>query len=211
MRALTRAGTLDQHRNGEILGALTQRAYIIPPRRSIKVNRDQPARLVRQERVDPDRLPSFQVAADLGRRERDEPAIRAVSALDLWFEAHSRPPLIPAAWRPPGPSGRLRALPAGGEHVPAPPEQRVEQRHTTLGGPDVRAAVRSLERRKLPREQSPLAVKLRQADLGLPQIEDLHGRRMVPVRPDEPPSAAGVGLGHATAQREPRSASQTLG
>jgi len=89
MRALAGTRALHQHRHAGFDGALAQRGGVLTPARAVEIDRYQPAGLVRQKRVDPDRLTALQVPSHLGLGERHEPALRTHRALDTRLLAHA--------------------------------------------------------------------------------------------------------------------------
>ena len=176
MRPVARARALDQQWDLEIRCTLAQRHHIVSPGGTVQIDRHEPACVVRQQRIDPDRLPALEMRTDLRRRERDESPARAVCAFDLRLEARSWSPLVGTARCPTRPAWGLRALPSCGEHIRAPAEQRLKQRHAALGGPNVGSARRRPHRSNLSLQARALLVKRFQTRLRSLQIENLHDR-----------------------------------
>lgn len=75
MRTQPRAGALNQHRHIRLSRRVAQRADILAPALTVKIDRNQPARLVlQQRRADPNRLTTLKMRTHLRRRERHESA-----------------------------------------------------------------------------------------------------------------------------------------
>jgi hypothetical protein len=72
MRALPRARALDRGKYPQLTAHLAQRRDIPTPRRAVKVDRQQPAHVVRQKGIDAHHLPTLQMREQLPVHRREE-------------------------------------------------------------------------------------------------------------------------------------------
>ncbi len=141
MRSRAGSRALDGRHDSNLFGRLPQHRHIVRPARSVQVDRQQPAGLVDKERIDPYDLPALQVPEHLARAQGCERLVRTGAATHARLLAHSALPLVCAPRRITRPA-RRSVLPADGEHIVAPAEERTKQLNLTHGGPaDRRTAV----------------------------------------------------------------------
>ena len=136
---------LDEHRHVQVVGSLPQRADVVAPARGRR-GRSRPASRSRRRAVGRCRsLMTFEVAAHLGLRQRNEAAVacnrRTSPSACRTGRAATRSRSAAPTRSVPAP----RALPARREDVGSPAKQGSEQRDATRGGRDVGAVGRGLE------------------------------------------------------------------
>jgi hypothetical protein len=126
MGAITRAGSLDCRWNSYTPTCLNEGANIRDPCALIKVHREEPAGLIREERVDAHHVAAREVTDDRVGVERDECLIRAVSALDLGQFAHAADEFV-SAGRSVSAFPSLSTLESSREDFLAPAKQGAKQ------------------------------------------------------------------------------------
>lgn len=131
-RALPRA--LDRWNNAELSAGITHRAHVLTPGPAVEVDRQQPARVVGEQRVDPHHLAAPQMRKQLTLGRRRERLAGARAAPHARLGANTGLPLVRAP-RCPAASPRPRILPAEREHVLAPAKEAREQRDLALWRP----------------------------------------------------------------------------
>jgi hypothetical protein len=128
MGAITGARSLDCRRNSYTPTRLNESANILDPSALVEVHREEPAGLIREERVDAHHVSARKVTDDRGGVERDECLIRAVAALDLGQFAHALDEFVSAGW---GVSAlpSLSTLESSRKDFLTPAKQRPKQPH----------------------------------------------------------------------------------
>ena len=99
MGAVTRTGSLDRDRDLHRSGRLAECSDVVPPRLPVEVRCDEPAGLVPEQRVDPDRVPAGEMIVDDSIRYRNEPLMRAGRASNPGLVADAPYPLVRACRR----------------------------------------------------------------------------------------------------------------
>src|SRR5437588_11464351 len=89
MGTIARTRSLDCRRNSHAPTRLNEGANVLDPCALVEVNREEPAGLIRKQRVNANHVSAREVAAHRGGVERDERLIWAVAALDLGQFAHA--------------------------------------------------------------------------------------------------------------------------
>ena len=96
MGTIARTRSLDCRRNSHAPTRLNEGANVLDPCALVDVNREEPAGLIRKERVNAHHVSAREVANHRGVVERDERLIWAVAALDLGQFAHALDELVSA-------------------------------------------------------------------------------------------------------------------
>jgi hypothetical protein len=128
MGAITGARTLDCRWNPYTPTCLNEGANIFNPCALVEVHREEPAGLIREERIDAHYMAAREVTDDRVGVERDECLIRAVAALDLGQFAHTPDEFVSAGW---GVSAfpSLSTLESSWKDFLTPAKQRAKQPH----------------------------------------------------------------------------------
>ena len=124
--AIPRSRALDGAWNAQAPTGLEERPDIPLPGCLIEVDRQEPARLIFEERIDADHMPPLKVVEDNLIVDGNECLIRALAALDFRQLADTPYELVRACGRVPTLAGLLADEP-GGENVLAAPEELSEQ------------------------------------------------------------------------------------
>jgi hypothetical protein len=125
MSAFTGAGSLDRCDHPKPVTGCSDRDDVRAPAAAVEVDRQKPARVVGEQRIDAHHVSSPKVGKQLGFGHGAKRLVWALPAPGAWLAADISPPLVPATWRPPALA--LRAiLPTKREHVAAAAEETRE-------------------------------------------------------------------------------------
>jgi hypothetical protein len=132
MGTVALARSLDCRRNSHAPTSLNEGANVLEPRALVEVHREEPTRLIREERVDAHHVLAREVADHCCVVAWEERLIRAVAALDLGQFAHTPDELVSAR-------RGVSAFPcpltheSSREDVLTPAKPRTEQSHLVGG------------------------------------------------------------------------------
>jgi hypothetical protein len=128
MGAIARARSLDCRWNSHTPTCLNEGANVLDPCALVEVHREEPAGLIRKERVNAHHVSAREVADHRGVVERDERLIWAIAALHLGQFAHTPDELV-SARRSVSALPSLPTLESSREDVLTPSKQRAEKSH----------------------------------------------------------------------------------
>jgi hypothetical protein len=134
VRAMPRSRALDRGRDAGAPAGLRERQHVVGPGSLVEVGSDEPACLIREQRVSGDDVPPLEVIEDDLIRHRAERLVRTLPALDTGLLADAPYPFIRACRRVPLSAGR-RVGPELRVQVVAAPEELAEQGHLFGGSP----------------------------------------------------------------------------